>query len=213
MQKAWRGLSSWNPEPSRAGTARNYARLISVPLFHVTGCNSQLLTAAYLGGTAIIMAALDLTALIEALPAERISFLVTVPAVYALMLRHPAFAGADTSGVRWVGYGGAPIAPSLVLALKSAFSSSMVSNGYGMTESASLMTSLPDSDAVEHADSVGYAVPVVDLAVDSVGADPQVGELLARGPNVLAGVLAAARGDRERLHRRMAAHRRRRARR
>ena len=133
------------------------------------------------------MAALDLTALIEALPAERISFLVTVPAVYALMLRHPAFAGADTSGVRWVGYGGAPIAPSLVLALKSAFSSSMVSNGYGMTESASLMTSLPDSDAVEHADSVGYAVPVVDLAVDSVGADPQVGELLARGPNVLAG--------------------------
>jgi len=43
---------------------------------------------------------------------------VTVPAVYALMLRHPAFAAADTSGVRWVGYGGAPIAPSLVLALK-----------------------------------------------------------------------------------------------
>ncbi|HEY3902323.1 MAG TPA: AMP-binding protein [Streptosporangiaceae bacterium] len=161
--------------------------LISVPLFHVTGCNSQLIVAAYLGGAAVIMPALDLTALIEALPAERISFLVTVPAVYALMLRHPAFAGADTSGVRWVGYGGAPIAPSLVLALKSAFSSSMVSNGYGMTESASLMTSLPDSDAVEHADSVGYAVPVVDLAVDSIGDDPQVGELLARGPNVLAG--------------------------
>ena len=46
---------------------------------------------------------------------------------------------------------------------------------------------LPAHDAVEHADSVGYAVPVVDLAVDSVGADPQVGELLARGPNVLAG--------------------------
>ncbi|HXS61980.1 MAG TPA: AMP-binding protein [Streptosporangiaceae bacterium] len=161
--------------------------LISVPLFHVTGCNSQLIVAAYVGGAAVILPALDLTALIEALPAERISFLVTVPAVYALMLRHPKFADADTTGVRWVGYGGAPIAPSLVLALKSAFSSSQVSNGYGMTESASLMTSLPDTDAVEHADSVGYAVPVVDLAVDSTGDDPAVGELLARGPNVLAG--------------------------
>lgn len=161
--------------------------LISVPLFHVTGCNSQLIVAAYLGGAAVIMPALDLTALIEAISAERISFLVTVPAVYALMLRHPVFARADTSGVRWVGYGGAPIAPSLVLALKSAFSSSMVSNGYGMTESASLMTSLPDADAVEHADSVGYAVPVVDLAIDSPGDDPQFGELLARGPNVLTG--------------------------
>jgi acyl-CoA synthetase (AMP-forming)/AMP-acid ligase II len=175
------------PRGGSSGDRSELRTLISVPLFHVTGCNSQLLVAAYTGGAAVILPALDLTALIEALPAERISFLVTVPAVYALMLRHPAFAGADTSGVRWVGYGGAPIAPSLVLALKDAFSSSMVSNGYGMTESASLMTSLPDADAVEHADSVGYAVPVVDLAIDSTGDDPLTGELLARGPNVLAG--------------------------
>ena len=181
-----RGLSLQTRGES-GGDLPEFRTLISVPLFHVTGCNSQLVVAAYVGGAAVILPALDLTALIEALPAERISFLVTVPAVYALMLRHPAFAGADTSGVRWVGYGGAPIAPSLVLALKSAFSASMVSNGYGMTETASLMTSLPDTDAVEHADSVGYAVPVVDLAVDSVGDDPHVGELLARGPNVLAG--------------------------
>src|SRR6185437_6500172 len=151
---------------SRGGSSEDdpeLRTLISVPLFHVTGCNSQLIVAAYTGGAAVILPALDLTALIEALPAERISFLVTVPAVYALMLRHPKFADADTTGVRWVGYGGAPIAPSLVLALKSAFSSSQVSNGYGMTESASLMTSLPDTDAVEHADSVGYALPVRDL--------------------------------------------------
>ena len=35
-----------------------------------------------------------------------------------------------------------------MLALESAFGASMVSNGYGMTEAASLMTSLPDGDAV-----------------------------------------------------------------
>ncbi len=176
--------------PAGAGSSGDNPELrtlISVPLFHVTGCNSQLLTAAYVGGAAVIMPVLDLAALIEALAVERIAFLVTVPAVYALMLRHPRFTGADTTTVRWVGYGGAPIAPSLVLALKKAFAASMVSNGYGMTETASLLTSLPDSDAVEHADSVGYAVPVVDLAVDPAGDDPQVGELLARGPNVLAG--------------------------
>ena len=166
------------------GEGAQLRTLISVPLFHVTGCNSQLLTAAYVGGTAVIMPALDLAALVEALTAERISFLVTVPAVYALLLRHPDFAAADLSGVRWVGYGGAPIAPSLVLALKQAFPSGAVFNGYGMTETASLMTVLPDRDAVEHADSVGYAVPVVDLAVAPIGDDSTVGELLARGPNV-----------------------------
>jgi acyl-CoA synthetase (AMP-forming)/AMP-acid ligase II len=161
--------------------------LISVPLFHVTGCNSQLLIAARVGGAAVIMPALNLDELIAALPAERISFMVTVPAVYSLLLRHSNFAAADVSGVRWVGYGGAPIAPSLVRSVKNSFSQVTVFNGYGMTETASLMTVLPDQDAVEHADSVGYAVPSVDLGVVAYGDEAGVGELVVRGANVTAG--------------------------
>ncbi|WP_026303306.1 class I adenylate-forming enzyme family protein [Jongsikchunia kroppenstedtii] len=164
-----------------------YRTLISVPLFHVTGCNSQLLTALYVGGCAVIMPALDLGALMNALNSERISSMITVPAVYGLLLRQPAFADLDVSGVRWVGYGGAPIAPTVVLALKKAFPSATVMNGYGMTESASLMTVLPDGDAVDHADSVGYAVATVDLGVVPIGDDRLVGELVARGANVTAG--------------------------
>jgi len=164
-----------------------FRTLISVPLFHVTGCNSQLLAAAYVGGASVIMPALDLARLIQILPAERISSMVTVPAVYALLLRHNDFKDADVSSVRWVGYGGAPIAPSLVKAVKSAFPQAEVFNGYGMTETASLMTTLPDADAVEHADSVGYAVPSVDLGVVPYGDDPAVGELVTRGANVATG--------------------------
>ncbi|HEX6352645.1 class I adenylate-forming enzyme family protein [Actinophytocola sp.] len=160
--------------------------LISVPLFHVTGCNSQLLTAAYAGGASIVLPALDLQVLLDTIQRERITFLVTVPAVYALLLRHPGFAGADTSSVRWVGYGGAPIAASLVHALRDAFPRCQVFNGYGMTETASLMTVLPNDEAAEHADSVGYSVPVVDLAVAPLD-QPNRGELLARGPNVMTG--------------------------
>jgi acyl-CoA synthetase (AMP-forming)/AMP-acid ligase II len=161
--------------------------LISVPLFHVTGCNSQLLAAIRLGGTSVIMPVLNLDELIATLTAERISLMVTVPAVYSLLLRHKEFADTDVSGVRWVGYGGAPIAPSLVRSVKNAFPQATVFNGYGMTESASLMTVLPDRDAVEHADSVGYAVPSVDLGVIPSGDDPAVGELVARGANLTAG--------------------------
>lgn len=161
--------------------------LISVPLFHVTGCNSQLLAAARLGGASVIMPALNLDALVTALSAERVSVMVTVPAIYSLLLRHKGFAGADVSAVRWVGYGGAPIAPSLVRSVKNAFSHATVFNGYGMTETASLMTVLPDRDAIEHADSVGYAVPSVDLGVIPLGDEPRVGELVTRGANVTAG--------------------------
>jgi acyl-CoA synthetase (AMP-forming)/AMP-acid ligase II len=161
--------------------------LISVPLFHVTGCNSQLLAATRFGGASVIMPALNLDELIATLTAERISLMVTVPAIYSLMLRHKAFADTDVSGVRWVGYGGAPIAPALVRAVKEAFPRARVFNGYGMTETASLMTVLPDEEAVEHADSVGYAVPSVDIGVIPFGDDPAVGELVCRGANVTGG--------------------------
>lgn len=164
-----------------------FRTLISVPLFHVTGCNSQLLVAAYTGGTSVIMPSLNLPELLTTLPAQRISSMVTVPAVYALLLRHPDFADTDVSGVRWVGYGGAPTAPALVRTLRDAFGAATVFNGYGMTETASLMTVLPDFDAVEHADSVGYAVPSGDIAVAPLDDDPSVGELVVRGANVMRG--------------------------
>jgi len=161
--------------------------LISVPLFHVTGCNAQLLTAMYAGGSSVILPALDIGRLLRLIGEERINFLVTVPAVYALAIANPAFAAADVSSVERVGYGGAPIAPALVHRIKAAFPRALAFNGFGMTEAASLMTSLPDHLAAEHADSVGFAVPVLDLALDDVDPQSGAGELLARGPNITTG--------------------------
>jgi acyl-CoA synthetase (AMP-forming)/AMP-acid ligase II len=161
--------------------------LIPVPLFHVTGCNSQLLVAARIGGTSVILPAFDQAKMIASIPAERIAFVLTVPAIYSLILRRREFATIDVSAVRWVGYGGAPIAPGLVRALQDAFPGGRVFNGYEMTETASVMSMLPHEDAVEHADSVGYSVPSVDLGIVPLDDDPSTGELVVRGANVTAG--------------------------
>ncbi len=161
--------------------------LISVPLFHVTGCNSQLLVAARVGGTSVILPAFDQAKIIASIPGERITYLVTVPAIYSLILRRPEFATTDVSAVRWVGYGGSPIAPTLVQALQDAFPAARVCNGYGITEAASIMSALPHDDAIEHADSVGYPVPSVDLGIVPLDDDPSTGELVVRGANVIAG--------------------------
>ena len=56
-----------------------YRTLISVPLFHVTGCNSQLLVAACLGGTSVIMPAFDIQSFLRAVPEERINAIASVP--------------------------------------------------------------------------------------------------------------------------------------
>ena len=60
-------------------------------------------------------------------------------------------------------------------------------NGFGLTETSSLTSYLPHEDATAHADSVGFAMPVVDLALHEPDAVTGVGELLVRGQNVVQG--------------------------
>jgi acyl-CoA synthetase (AMP-forming)/AMP-acid ligase II len=159
--------------------------LISVPLFHVTGCNSQLLVAFYVGGTAVIMPVFEVGAFLTAIAEERIDTMVTVPAIYWLAINQPAFADTDISRVRSVSYGGAPIAPDLVARLAKAFPQARLGNGFGLTETSSVSTFLPN-EFVAHADSVGFPAPVCDVRLDKVSPDG-TGELLIRGPNIVAG--------------------------
>ena len=159
--------------------------LISVPLFHVTGCNSQLLASMYLGGTVAIMPAFEVGAFLRAIEEERINTLVTVPAIYWLAISQPAFADVDISHVRSVSYGGAPIAPDLVARLGKAFPQARLGNGFGLTETSSVSTFLPH-EFVAHADSVGFPAPVVDVRLDNVAPDG-TGELLIRGQNIVSG--------------------------
>ncbi len=159
--------------------------LISVPLFHVTGCNSQLLVATYVGGTAVIMPAFDVGAFLRAIEEERIDTMVTVPAIYWLAISQPGFADVDLSSVRSVSYGGAPIAPELVTRLAKAFPHARLGNGFGLTETSSVATFLPH-EFVARADSVGFPAPVCDVRLDAALPDG-TGELLVRGPNVVSG--------------------------
>ncbi len=171
----------------RLGRDPGLRTLISVPLFHVTGCNSQLLVLTALRGTSVIMPAFDVKQFLRTIQDERISVLTTVPAIYWLAMQQPEFDGIDTSSVRALSYGGAPIAPDLVHQIMEAIPSARVGNGFGLTETASVSTYLPHEQAPDHADSVGYAAPVVDLRIDEPDPDTGVGELLVRGPNVVAG--------------------------
>ena len=162
--------------------------LVSVPLFHVTGCNSQLIPVLEMGGRVEILSGLlDLEGFFEAVGSHGVNQLVSVPAIYHAVVRHPKFPELDVSGVRWVSYGGAPISVSLVERIKQAFPHARVGNGFGLTETSSLTSFLPHEEAAEHPDSVGFAMPVVDVALDDVDPDTGVGELLVRGPNVVKG--------------------------
>src|SRR5512139_158447 len=59
--------------------AQGVRTLISVPLFHATGCNSQLLITSELGGTCVIMPAFNVQDFLRTIRDERITMLVSVP--------------------------------------------------------------------------------------------------------------------------------------
>jgi acyl-CoA synthetase (AMP-forming)/AMP-acid ligase II len=161
--------------------------LVSVPLFHVTGCNSQFLVACEGGSATVIMTAFNVQDFLRLIEAERINTLTSVPAVYWLAMNQPGFRNVDTSKIERVSYGGAPIAPDLVLRITEAFPNARVGNGFGLTECSSVATFLPHEYARIRPDSVGFAAPVVDLKLDGVLPGSDVGELLMRGPNVVKG--------------------------
>jgi acyl-CoA synthetase (AMP-forming)/AMP-acid ligase II len=167
------------------------ATIINVPLFHVTGCNSQLIVSHELGGRVYVMSnPLDLEGLLRTASEERVEMLTTVPAIYHALTRHPAFASTDLSAVKFVSYGGAPIAASAVHKIMDAFPQARVGNGFGLTETCSLTSYLPHDEATDRADSVGFAMPVCDLAIDAPDPETGVGELLVRGQNVVRGYWA-----------------------
>lgn len=161
--------------------------LVSVPLFHVTGCNSQLLVMCAIHGTTVIMPEFEVQQFLTTVQDERINLVISVPAIYWLAINQENFDTFDVSQVRFCTYGGAPIAPDLVAKIKESFPNAQVGNGFGLTETSSVSTYLPDQFAEGHADSVGLAAPVIDLHVDQPDPSTGVGELLIRGPNVVPG--------------------------
>src|SRR5215831_7010751 len=170
--------------PRDAG--RDLRTLVVVPLFHVTGCHSQTLSALRIGGAVVIDSGFDGGRMIQTLEAERITACTAVPAIYYYILNHPEFAPAKVAGVRWASYGGAPIAPALVHQIGERFAAARLANGFGLTESTSIATVLPHEWAAGHADSVGFAAPHTEVAIEG-GAGAGPGEILIRGQSVCAG--------------------------
>jgi len=187
------------------GTGTQSAFLLSVPLFHVTGCLATMVTNTASGGKLVMLHHFDPERALELIERERITGFGGVPAMVMRILDSPDFERRDLSSVRSVSYGGAPAPPELVRRITQHFPSSQPGNGYGLTETSAMIAMNTGPDYVARPDSVGRVVPVCDVAVlpdtdtgsASGGSDSElsrlttepgvVGELWVHGPNVVRG--------------------------
>ena len=168
----------------------NDVTLVVVPLFHVTGLNSQLVAFVYAGGTCALMRSYNTAGMIDLVERRRVTVLVAVPTMCALMLINEVLEKADFSALHSIAYGGAPMDPATIVELQERLGIKLY-NIYGLTETSSLTTVLPACDSVRKAGSIGLGVSAIQLrVVDPAGSDlpaDEVGELYIKGPNVVNG--------------------------
>ena len=196
----------------RTRTPLNAPVCLSVPFFHVTGCHSTLLPASRAGSKLVLMYRWDAGEALKLIERERINGIGGVPTMMWQLIQHPDFRSTDLSSVESIGYGGAAAAPELVERLKSEFPQIPgPGQGYGMTETSSIVTSNGGIDYINKPNSCGPAVPICDIrVVDDRGRDvPRgaVGELWVKGPNIIKEYLEQTGSDRRIDHRRIHAHR------
>ena len=165
--------------------------MLCVPLFHVTGLVPVML-GSFLGGAKLVMTfKWDPDRALELIERERVSLFVGVPTMSWDLLEAPTFSERDTSSLKSVGGGGAPMPPELVKRIDDNFPNGRPSLGYGMTETNAYGPQNTGDDFVAHPRSTGRAVPVMDVRVtDPEGnalATGETGEIWFRGPMLIRG--------------------------
>lgn len=167
------------------------AVLLSVPLFHVTGCHSTLVTSLDAGNKVVLMYKWDPGRALDLIREEGLTNIGGVPSMAWQLMEHPRFGEVDLSGVVGVAYGGAPAAPDLPAQIRARFPAALPSNGYGLTETSSLTSGITGVDYQERPDSVGQPAAAIDVRiVDPSGNDVatgEVGEVWIKGPNIVPG--------------------------
>jgi acyl-CoA synthetase (AMP-forming)/AMP-acid ligase II len=160
-----------------------YRSLNFLPINHV-GCTVDLAVPCVLaGGAMIFMEHFDARSSLDLIEQECVTFLASVPSVFALQIADPSFLKRDFSAVQLIVWEGAAVS-SEVLDRLAAICPRLATN-YGMTETTSAMTVEPPSDDRDVLlSSVGSVFPGVELRLvapdGSEVTEGEVGEVQAR---------------------------------
>lgn len=160
------------------------------PLFHVGGLCAITLPGLQMGAHVVLQRGWDPDAVLEAVPARRVSVSFAVPSMLLFLSQHPGFEAADLSSIRCITVGGAPMPESLLQRYEAL--GIAVIQGFGMTETTSTVSLLSPDRAHAKLGSSGTAALLCETRLaDGEGrtiTEPQVrGELCVRGSNVMLG--------------------------
>jgi long-chain acyl-CoA synthetase len=166
------------------------------PFFHITGLIAHLAVAALAGMPIIMFYRFDPAEMLRLTEKWRGSFTVAAITVFIALLNHPDIKTRSLASLKKAYSGGAPVSPAIVENFQKV-TGTYIHNVYGLTETTSPSHAVPmgglapvdpDSGAL----SVGVPIPnticrVVDVATGEDIPPGEVGELITKGPEIVAG--------------------------
>lgn len=172
---------------------QGYTFLLHAPLFHIASVRGfGLATAA--GATLVLLPRFDPRKIVQAIKAHRVNTTGFIASTVRDMLEIPEFCAEALPSLSTIGYGSAPMNPSVLHRLMEAFPSAEFVNWYGMTETCGHVTTLTGEDhrkGGQRLMSVGRALPGNRVRIIDQDGHVQprgtVGELVVAGDNLMAG--------------------------
>jgi fatty-acyl-CoA synthase len=174
--------------------------LHTIPLFHANGWGRpQSITLK--GAKHVMVRRFEPSSVLRTIQEEKATAMTVVPTMANALLNCPDLGKFDTSSMKLITTGGAASSPELIARLEQAFHCD-VSSGYGLTESAPVITTAQPKGTVLCANEnerltrlatagwpiVGTEVHVADAQMQDVPRDMQtVGEVVVRSDNVMDG--------------------------
>src|SRR2546421_2771392 len=179
-----RGASSDGEMNQRVGEMQ----LAILPLAHAFGLVAS--NVGYLNGTkAVLHPRFDTTAVLSAIERYHVNAFAGVPAMFVALLYTPDTEKYDTSSLRYCVSGSAPLPLAILEGFEQKFGCPIL-EGYGLSEASAVLTA-HSQDMLRKPGSVGKPIFGVEILIVDVNDDPlpvgEIGELIARGPNIMQG--------------------------
>ncbi|HKE73760.1 MAG TPA: FadD3 family acyl-CoA ligase [Acidimicrobiales bacterium] len=163
------------------------------PYFHMFGLKAGILASLAAGATMYPEPVFDADRVLARAAAERITVLPGAPTLYQSLLDHPDRGRHDLSSLRVAVTGAADIPVELIRRVADELPFSTIVTGYGLTEAGTASATSPDDDPETIATTVGRARPGFEVRIAGDGDRDlpagETGEVVLRGPSVMAGYL------------------------
>jgi acyl-CoA synthetase (AMP-forming)/AMP-acid ligase II len=165
--------------------------LHQTPMFHAASMGGMLGVPA-VGGASVFMPLFDPAQAMELIERHAVTSTVMVPTMIGMLLNHPEFDASRLTSLRMLTYGASPMPAALLDRILEFFPDIDIYQGYGMTESAAVLTSLSPDDHRKggaRLRSAGRALPGVVLSIQDAYGDilplGETGEVCARSGNFM----------------------------